>query len=316
MSINRRHLLKYMAAVGAVASLTRVSQAQEYANAEFSEPAPVGNDTWKTGTKLVLLGTQGGPIMNTQRMMTSQAIMVNGKMHLVDFSYGTLQRLAEMQIPVDVLKNLYLTHHHSDHMMDLPAIMNVTWASGVKGPIGVYAPKPIDKALKGAVQTFSEDYRLRGRGGRFEPVEKLFIPHTIAKSQAIVSKPTLVYQDDNIKVTGIKVPHSAFDLALGLRFDTKERSIAISGDTGYSDHVVSLAKGADILVHEAMYWPGIEKMLLERGKGTVSDSQKQYFLHDHTTAEDAGRTAAQAGVKTLVLTHLIGGQTLSLMSSG
>ena len=116
-----------------------------------------------------------------------------------------------------------------------------------------------------------------------------------------------MYQDDDIKVTGIKVPHSAFDLALGLRFDTKERSIAISGDTGYSDHVVSLAKGADILVHEAMYWPGIEKMLLERGKGTVSDSQKQYFLHDHTTAEDAGRTAAQAGVKTLVLTHLIGG---------
>ncbi len=307
MSVSRRHLLKTTLALGTLASLINTSVAEEYANAEFAEPSPLGNEDWKQGTKLVLFGTQGGPIMNTNRMMTAQAVIINGKIHLVDFGYGTLRRMAEMRIPVDNLQNLYLTHHHSDHMMDLPAIMNVTWASGVKGPIGVYAPEPIDNVLEGAMSLFSEDYRIRGRGGRFIPIKELFIPHTIANSSQLKATSTLIYQDEEVRVSGIKVPHSEFDLALGLRFDTSTRSIVISGDTGYSPQVVTLAKGADILVHEAMYWPGIEKMLLERGKGTIPESHRQYFLNEHTTAEDAGKIAAQAGVKTLVLNHLIAG---------
>lgn len=307
MSISRRSLLKSAMLTAMTAGVMKGAAAQEFANPQFSEPVPVGNDEWRVGTKLVLFGTQGGPIMNVARMMTSQAIMIDGRMHLVDFGYGALQRMAEMGIPVETIKNMYLTHHHSDHMMDLPAIMNVTWASGVKGPIGVYGPAPIVQSLVAAKQLFAEDYRIRGRGGRFLPIESVFEARTIDMSKQIAQKPILIHQDDTVKVTAIKVPHSEFELALALRFDTANRSIVVSGDTGFSENLIELAKGADVLLHEAMYWPGIEKMLLARGNGVIPEAQRQYFLSEHTTTEDAGKIAAAAGVKTLLLNHLIGG---------
>lgn len=307
MSISRRSLLKSTMLTAMFAGMTKGVAAQEFANPQFSEPVPVDSGKWRVGTKLVLFGTQGGPIMNVARMMTSQAIMIDGKMHLVDFGYGTLQRMAEMGIEVETLQNMYLTHHHSDHMMDLPAIMNVTWASGVKGPIGVYGPEPIAQSLVAAKQLFAEDYRIRGRGGRFLPIESVFEARAIDLSQQISEKPVIIHQDDTVKVSAIKVPHSEFEMALALRFDTADRSIVLSGDTGYSKNLVQLAKGADVLLHEAMYWPGIEKMLLARGNGVIPESHRQYFLSEHTTAEDAGKIAAAAGVKTLVLNHLIGG---------
>lgn len=217
-----------------------------------------------------------------------------------------MQRLAEMQIPIDTLKNFYLTHHHSDHMMDIPAMMNIAWATGMKGPVPMFAPKPIQQTLKAAIEVFSEDYRFRGAGGRYDPIQNLFVAKTVKKADKI-HQPVVIFEDDTVKVSAIKVPHSKFDLALGLRFDNAERSIALSGDTRISENIVTLAKGADILVHEAIYWPGIEKMLLERGNGTIPKSQEDYFRNEHTTAEDAGKIASEAGVKTLVLNHLISG---------
>lgn len=217
-----------------------------------------------------------------------------------------MQRLAEMQIPIDTLKNFYLTHHHSDHMMDIPAMMNIAWATGMKGPVPMFAPKPIQQTLKAAIEVFSEDYRFRGAGGRYDPIQNLFVAKTVKKADKI-HQPVVIFEDDTVKVSAIKVPHSKFDLALGLRFDNAERSIALSGDTRISENIVTLAKGADILVHEAIYWPGIEKMLLERGNGTIPKSQEDYFRNEHTTAEDAGEIASEAGVKTLVLNHLISG---------
>ena len=67
----------------------------------------------------------------------------------------------------------------------------------------------------------------------------------------------------------------------------------------------ALAKGADVLVHEAMYVPGIDQMLAKRPY--VPPNLRNFLLQGHTTAEDAGRVADEAGVKTLVLSHLLPG---------
>ena len=76
--------------------------------------------------------------------------------------------------------------------------------------------------------------------------------------------------------------------------------MVISGDTTYSPALVALAKGADLLIHEAMYAPAIRAMASENAPGLYD-----HLIHSHSTTEQVGRVAAEAGVKKLVLTHLV-----------
>jgi ribonuclease BN (tRNA processing enzyme) len=113
--------------------------------------------------------------------------------------------------------------------------------------------------------------------------------------------------DDTVKVSAIVVEHPPVKPSRGYRFDFKDRSIAFSGDTAPLDAVATMAKGADVLVHEAMYLPAVEpevKARLAQGQpGTLADFMA-HMKADHTPAEDAGRIAQEAGVKALVLSHL------------
>ena len=98
------------------------------------------------------------------------------------------------------------------------------------------------------------------------------------------------------------VDHETVKPAFAYRFDTPERSIVISGDTRYSDNLVALARGADLLIHEAIYAPAIPQMAGENAP-TLAD----HLRRSHTSAEEVGLVAARAGVKKLVLSHLVPG---------
>jgi ribonuclease BN (tRNA processing enzyme) len=114
--------------------------------------------------------------------------------------------------------------------------------------------------------------------------------------------PGLLMQDENVEVTAALVRHPPVVPAFGYRFDGRDRSIVISGDTAPSDSLIELARGADVLVHDALYVPGIDRLVA--GVPNAS-SLRQSILSHHTSAEDAGRVAQAAGVKTLVLSHLV-----------
>jgi ribonuclease BN (tRNA processing enzyme) len=117
-----------------------------------------------------------------------------------------------------------------------------------------------------------------------------------------------VTQDDNVKVSAAIVEHPPVKPALGYRFDFKDRSIAFSGDTVASEAVAKIAKGADVLVHEAMYVPAIETYIrgeIAKGRPIKFEDLMAHMKADHTPVEDVGRIAQEAGVKTLVLSHLI-----------
>jgi ribonuclease BN (tRNA processing enzyme) len=103
-------------------------------------------------------------------------------------------------------------------------------------------------------------------------------------------------------VTAALVPHPPMDRAFAYRFDAADRSIVISGDTTRSDALVELARGADVLVHEALYPAGIDRLVA--GVPNASGLKRSIVSH-HTTAEDVGRVAQAAGVATLVLSHLV-----------
>jgi ribonuclease BN (tRNA processing enzyme) len=112
----------------------------------------------------------------------------------------------------------------------------------------------------------------------------------------------VVMQDENLKVTAALVHHPPVSSAFGYRFDSADRSIVISGDTTPTKSLIDLAKGADVLVHDALFEPALDRMT---ARVPNAQSLKQSILSHHTSAEDAGRVAREAGVKMLVLSHLI-----------
>jgi ribonuclease BN (tRNA processing enzyme) len=117
-------------------------------------------------------------------------------------------------------------------------------------------------------------------------------------------------QDENVKISAAIVQHPPVRPALAYRFDFQDRSIAFSGDTAPTEAVARLAKGADILVHETMYVPALEAYLqgrIAQGSPIRFDDYMAHMKADHTTVEDVGRIAQKAGVKMLVLSHLVPG---------
>ena len=284
MSITRRHLLQSASALAA-ASLTPV-QAQSPAAA------------LKQGTHIVFLGTMAGPVLHASRMMASQALFIDGRGYLVDCGYGTLERMTEMGIRPPDIANLFITHHHSDHNADYASLVNMAWILGLRTPMRVSGPPPMLRIHEAALALQREDIDIRIKATGREPIEKSF-------NVSEIVQPGLVHEDERVKVRAAKVEHVPFPLALGFRFDTKETSVVFSGDTSPAQSVVELARGAHTLVHEAMYLPGIDAMLAKRPY--VPPFLRNFLVNGHTTAEDAGRIAAQAGVKRLILTHLLPG---------
>jgi ribonuclease BN (tRNA processing enzyme) len=109
-------------------------------------------------------------------------------------------------------------------------------------------------------------------------------------------------QDDNLAVTATLVHHPPVVPAFAYRFDAHDRSIVISGDTLPSDNLISLAQGADVLVHEVLYVPAIDRLA---ARVPNAAALKRSILSHHTPVEDAGRVAQAAGVKMLVLSHFV-----------
>ncbi|MDA7415653.1 MBL fold metallo-hydrolase [Xenophilus arseniciresistens] len=253
---------------------------------------------WSEGTRLVLLGTMAGPVLHPARAMNSQAIFVDGHGYLVDCGYGTIGRMTELGIPLSALRQVYVTHHHSDHTADYPALINLAWIMGVRGQLQVFGPPPMRAVHEAALAVFEEDSRIRVAATRREAPARAFAVREIRE-------PGLVFEDARIRVTAALADHAPFEVALAYRFETAARSIVISGDTAPSPKVAALARGADILVHEAMYVPGIDAMLAKRSY--VPPQLRRFLAQGHTSAADAGRIAAQAGVRTLVLSHLLPG---------
>jgi ribonuclease BN (tRNA processing enzyme) len=114
------------------------------------------------------------------------------------------------------------------------------------------------------------------------------------------SRGGLAFEDSRVKVTSALVDHYTVKPAFAYRFDTAHRSIVISGDTTFSPALIKLARGADLLIHEAMYLPAIDQLA-----GENAPSLREHLIRSHSTTEQVGQVAAQAGVKKLVLSHLV-----------
>ncbi|RAI36221.1 MBL fold metallo-hydrolase [Rhodoplanes roseus] len=262
-------------------------------------PLDVGTATVPpTGTHVVLLGTMGGPVLDPRRMMTGQAVVVDGRPYLVDCGYGTMERMTRAGLAPAGMKAIFITHHHSDHNADYPALVHMAWIQGIPQSIGVFGPPPMLRLHEAALAFNREDTDIRIRATGRKPIEASFAVREL-------TEPGEIHRDDKVTVTAALVDHPPFAKAFAFRFDTPGRSIVVSGDTAPSDALVALARGADVLVHEVLHIPSIDRMLAQRPY--VPPTLRQFLLQGHTTPEECGHIAARAGVKTLVLSHIVPG---------
>jgi len=246
-------------------------------------------------TRLILLGTGGGPRPRTNRTASSQVIVVNNAAYVVDCGDGVARQLAAAGIPLTTLRHIFITHHHSDHNADYGTLIQLAWAVGLETRLDTWGPPPLDKITRLFLEMSAYDIRIRIADEGYPPLAPLVHAHELTQGGTVMT-------DDAVKVTAALVHHPIVQPALAYRFDCPDRSIVISGDTAFSDSLIQLARGADVLVHEAMYLPGVDRLA---ARVPNHPGLRQHLLASHTSAEDAGRVAQAAGVKLLVLSHLV-----------
>ena len=260
-------------------------------------PSLFAQQTKGPRTRLVLLGTGGGPTPKKGAAATAQAIVVDDVVYVVDCGNGVGRQLALANIPILNLRHIFITHHHSDHNADYGNLFLLAWATGLGSRVDTWGPAPLTRMTELFLEMNAADIDVRIRDEGRPALAPLIHPHE-------VSKAGLVMQDERVKVTAALVEHPLVSPAFAYRFDGPDRSIVISGDTTKSDHLIELAKGADVLVHEAMWLPGIERIVAREPNATTL---RKHLLESHTVVEDCGRIAEAAGVKTLVLSHFVPG---------
>jgi ribonuclease BN (tRNA processing enzyme) len=263
----------------------------------------VGFAQEKKPTRVVLLGTKGGPrVGESGRSNPSTLILINDVPYLVDCGYGATKQLLSAGIAVNRLRYVFVTHHHSDHNLEFGPLVYNAWITGIPAHIDAYGPPGMARMAEDYFNylKFDIDTRIVDEG-RPDP-RKLVTTHEF-------DKPGVVMTNDDVKVSACLVPHPPVKPAYAYRFDAKDRSVVISGDTAYAPELAEFAKGADVLVHEVMYLPGIEALIKRLPN---AKRLREHLLVAHTLPEDVGKIAAQAGVKTLVLSHFVPGDDPSI----
>jgi ribonuclease BN (tRNA processing enzyme) len=264
----------------------------------------------KFGTRLITLGTVAGPPPRANRAQSSNLLIVNGTLYVIDAGDGATRRIAQAGFNVRDVGTIFITHHHDDHTAGVGTLMSVAWDNQRTKPINVYGPPKTEDLVKAAVQyfTISADIRIAD-GGRTIPIRQLFFGHDVGTG--------VIYKDANITVTAIenthfdfqKIPASARQKSYSYRFDTPGRVIVFTGDTGPTDALIELAKGADLLVSEANSIEQRMQDLVRSGQWQVMTPEEQVRIkrqmaEGHLSTDDVGRMATRASVKTVVLTHL------------
>ena len=248
-------------------------------------------------TRIVMLGT-GTPAPNYLRSGPATAIIHKGQAYVFDAGGGMVKQAIKAwqtkDIPeLDPLRIccLFFTHLHSDHMHDYAELPhNLWWAREHKlkawGPVGLREMTThMEKMLKVEV-----DLRTRGT-----PKPIIQYPENY-KVDVTEIQEGVVFKKDDLTIEAFTVPHGQIKPAFGYKITTADRSIVISGDTGFSEKIIEKAKGVDILIHEV----ASAKKLAE-----MEDFWQLYHGTSHTPSDKLIEVLNRARPKKVVLYHIL-----------
>mgnify|MGYP001162643487 CR=1 FL=1 len=247
---------------------------------------------------LTLLGTKGGPALRkpgASFLPTSNLICFGSRKIIVDCGIGVTQALSHAGHSAASLTDIFITHLHSDHVLELGGLIHTAWTSGLHGQLSVYGPAGTKDIWANFLKMMTVDIETRvvdeGR------------PHLESLISVVEYNEGCVTQDQGLVVTAKRTIHPPIKESFALCFNVESKKICFSGDTAYMTDFAKFAKGANILVHEAMLESGIAYII----KNTINADDRLYkhLVRSHTFARDVGKIAHDAGVELLVLNHLI-----------
>jgi ribonuclease Z len=240
--------------------------------------------------RVTLLGT-GAPPPVLNRFGPSTLVEAGQQKFIFDAGRGAMQRLHQLGIPFADISGIFLTHHHSDHVVGFPDLWLTGWIGRPWGkrnvPLPVWGPEGTKEMMEYLPKAFAVDIRVRSHNYPVEGIKLL--PTEITEGP--------VFDQDGVKVTAFKVDHFAEKLpAYGYRIDYRGRSAVLSGDTTFNENLIEHARGADLLVHE---------VTAVSGNAAENAQQLKRICANHTTPEQAAVVFSRAQPKLAVYNHLL-----------
>ncbi|TPK90702.1 MBL fold metallo-hydrolase [Mesorhizobium sp. B2-4-12] len=245
--------------------------------------------------RLVLLGSKGGPALRPGGPWPSSSLLeIGGRAIVVDCGLGVTRGLVDAGIGLKALDLIFITHLHSDHVLELGPLIHTAWTAGLATLVTVFGPPGTGHYWQRFCQAMEFDIEIRIADEGRPDIRELVSIEEFGEGQVV--------EQNGLKVTALRVDHPPVTDCFALRFEHAPKCVVFSADTAFFPPLVDFATGADILVHEAMLEQGIERVVARTGNGA---RLKEHLLASHSFAGDAGRIASDAGVKRLVLNHLI-----------
>lgn len=239
--------------------------------------------------RVTLLGT-GAPPPMINRFGPSTLVEVGSVKFIFDAGRGALQRLYQLGLPFGEITGMFLTHHHSDHLVGFTDLWLTGWIGRPWGkrmvPLKVWGPEGTHQMVEHLPLAFATDIRARSNN----------YPSAGVKLESTEFVEGVVYEAGGVTITAFEVDHGGEQLdAFGFRIDYDGRSAVLSGDTTFNENLISHAQGVDLLVHEVTHGigDGFERANLER------------IRRNHTVPEDAGIVFTRTGPKLAVYTHIL-----------
>lgn len=245
---------------------------------------------------VALLGVKGGPAIRPgSAMPTSTLVSLGGRRIVVDCGLGVAAALARQRMALADLDLILITHLHSDHVLELGPLLHTAWTAGLAAPVRVHGPAGLEALWQGFLASLAFDVDLRIADEGRPDLRDLVSIRPVAEG--------VFLEEGGLTVSALPVVHPPIEEAWAFRLEAEGRSVVLSGDTAIHPPLAAFARGADLLVHEAMLGAGVDALCAR--VGNADERLRAHLLRSHSMAEDVARLAAEARVGALALNHLI-----------
>ena len=237
---------------------------------------------------IVLLGT-GTPLPDPERAGPSTLVRAGGLQLLVDCGRGVLMRLAAVGVTPPGLDAVFLTHLHSDHVSDFNDVLTTRWVMSVaESPLRVVGPPGTAAFVERTIEMLRDDI-----GYRLAHHDDL---NWAPRCDVTELDEGTAFERNAVRVIAAPTDHRPVTPTVGYRFEHDGAAVVLAGDTVPCEGLDRLCAGADVYVQTVVRRSLIERVPMQRFRD---------ILDYHSSTDDALRTAARAGVRTLVYTHCV-----------